>query len=419
MMADILIVDDEPDLREAYGYSLMRAGYGVRYAGSARECLDALNKAAADLVILDVVLPDANGMELCRTLKSNPEHGNTFVIHVSGQRIGAEDIALGLDTGADGYLTKPLNHLTLLAHVKALLRIRNAEQALRASEEAHRLLVLDLKEANQRLHEYNRLKAEFVANISHELRTPLTAIIGFAQLATLRSDAATLPAAVHDAFERILRNGRHLLALIDDVLDLSKLEAGRMPLHCEHFDIAEVLQDAFGELQALAQQKGLRYRLKVNDTLPIAYSDPRRIRQIAMNLLSNAIKFTASGSVQLDVAALDDERFEFRVADTGIGIDPEAQALVFDRFRQVDGSTTRAQGGVGLGLAIVRELVRLLGGEISLSSELGKGSSFHVVLPYSAPENKNSAAAGIEDRRPDPVTPTMKPLRVRTPRWHW
>jgi signal transduction histidine kinase len=396
---DILIVDDEPDLREIYGRVLSREGYRVRYAGSARECLDALAAAVADLVLLDVVLPDGNGMDLCRELKAHPGYAGTFVIHVSGQRISPDDLATGLEAGADGYLTKPLNHRTLIAHVKALMRMRAAERALRESEEAHRLLVVDLKEANQRLQEYNRLKAEFVANISHELRTPLTAIIGFAQLSRMRPGDTPLPPLAADAFDRILRNGRHLLALIDDVLDLSKIEAGRMPLHCEHFDIGEVVQDAFGQLQTLAQQKGLHYQLSIGPDLGVAYSDPRRIRQILVNLLSNALKFTSAGCVRTSLSVVDADRFQLEVSDTGIGIEPAAQALIFDRFRQVDGSTTRSAGGVGLGLAIVRQLATLLGGDVALRSTPGEGSTFTVTLPLRAPTSR----AAAEEPRPGGV----------------
>ena len=383
---EILIVDDEPDLAAAYGRMLTRAGYEVSYADSGASCLERIRERNPDLVLLDVVLPDADGIEVCRRIKADPELASVFVINISGLRTSPEQLAEGLEAGADGYLAKPLNERTLVAHVRALLRIRSTEQALRASEERHRLLVTELQEANRRLQEYNRLKAEFVANISHELRTPLTAIIGFANLAQIAQRTQTLPPFAADAFERILRNGRHLLALIDDVLDLSKIEAGRMPIHCEHFEVPDVVQAAFAELQALAEQRGLSYKLRVEGDLPLAYTDPLRLRQVAINLLSNAIKFTSRGSVEVVLRAIEPDRFELVVTDTGIGIDEHAQGLIFDRFRQVDGSTTRVAGGVGLGLAIVRQIVELLGGEVSLASTSGVGSAFTVRLPFVAPE---------------------------------
>ncbi|HEX9962521.1 MAG TPA: histidine kinase dimerization/phospho-acceptor domain-containing protein, partial [Pyrinomonadaceae bacterium] len=163
----------------------------------------------------------------------------------------------------------------------------------------NRKLIDELREANRRLEEYNRLKAEFVANMSHELRTPLTAIIGFAQLMQMKTKKGDFsPETVGDGLERILRNGRHLLSLIDEVLDLSKIEAGRLTLHLEHFDVPELVEKTFGNLEALALGKNLKYNLKISGDFPFAYSDPARIRQILLNLISNAVKFTDSGSIE-------------------------------------------------------------------------------------------------------------------------
>jgi CheY-like chemotaxis protein/nitrogen-specific signal transduction histidine kinase len=272
--------------------------------------------------------------------------------------------------------------------VRAFLRIRRGEEELRESERRYREQAAELLEANRRLEEYNRLKAEFVANMSHELRTPLTAIIGFAQLAQLaRPGEGEMPKRYADAFERILRNGQHLLALINDVLDVSKIEAGRMKIHREHVDLVEVVQAAFSELQSLAERKGLEYRLRVPGRLPLAYTDPLRVRQVVINLLSNAAKFTARGVVEAELTAHGGDRFRIVVRDTGIGIEERSLPIIFERFRQVDGSMTRSASGVGLGLSIVRQIVELLGGEIEVASRVGEGSVFTVTLPLSAPES--------------------------------
>jgi PAS domain S-box-containing protein len=245
-----------------------------------------------------------------------------------------------------------------------------------------RRLIEELTAANRRLEEFNRLKAEFVANMSHELRTPLTAIIGFAQLMQLNVGGGPPLAPPHaQAVERILRNGRHLLSLIDDVLDL-----------------VETVQSAFHELQSLASQKKLDYRLTVRDEFPVAYADPVRVRQIVINLLSNAIKFTARGGIHAEMSLHGEGGWRFVVRDTGVGIRQEAVGLIFERFRQVDGSTTRQVGGVGLGLTIVQQIIRLLGGHIEVSSVYGEGSTFDVRLPLNtqqpAPEQDD------DDRRP-------------------
>ena len=284
--------------------------------------------------------------------------------------------------------------------------LRNAEgevtgavAVLRDTTETRRLIG-ELREANRRLEEFNRLKAEFVANMSHELRTPLTAIIGFAQLMQMSLGGAPPLAAPHaQAVERILRNGRHLLSLIDDVLDLSKIEVGRISIHPDYVDLVETVQSAFHELQSLANQKGLDYRLVVRDEFPVAYADPVRVRQIVINLLSNAIKFTVRGRVEAEMSRAGEDAWQFVVRDTGVGIRQEAVGLIFERFRQVDGSTTRQAGGVGLGLTIVQQIVRLLGGEVNVISEYGAGSTFTVRLPLSTPRAAAAERAGEDARR--------------------
>jgi signal transduction histidine kinase len=382
------------------GYTRILAseGYDIVQAVAGEEALRIARETRPDLVLLDVMLPDLDGVEVCRRLKADEALREAFVVMVSGLRTTAEHQAEAVKAGADGYLAKPIEPVALKAHVHAFLRIRQNEEDLRASERRYREQAEELREANRRLEEYNRLKAEFVANMSHELRTPLTAIIGFAQLAQLRRDGdGQMPKRYMDAFERILRNGQHLLALINDVLDVSKIEAGRMKIHREHIDLVEVVQGAFAELQSLAERKGLGYRLRVPARLPLAYTDPLRIRQVVINLLSNAAKFTARGSVEAELIAHGDEHFRIIVRDTGIGIEERSLSIIFERFRQVDGSMTRAASGVGLGLSIVRQIVDLLGGQIEVTSKVGEGSTFIVTLPLAAPaDNAQEARDGEE-----------------------
>jgi signal transduction histidine kinase len=385
-MARILIVDDEPALLEAYARILAAAHHEIFRAGTGEEALELCRSQRPDLVLLDSVLPGIQGLEVCQRIKGDPELSRSSVILISGRRISPDEQAEGLESGADGYLTKPIERRTLLAHVRALLRITEAERALRHSEERQRQLVDDLTQANRRLEEYNRLKAELVANMSHELRTPLTAIIGFVQLVQMTEAGKPVPPAYATAFERILRNGRHLLALIDDVLDVAKIEAGRLKINREPFDLGDVVQGAFRELQSLARQKGIEYRLRTPEPLPFAFSDPLRVRQVVINLLSNAIKFTHQGSVEAEMIPWDDGMCRFVVRDTGVGIDEASMSIIFERFRQVDGSMSRVAGGAGLGLSIVRQLVELLGGVIEVDSRVGQGSTFTVTLPLVAPD---------------------------------
>ncbi len=384
--AKILVVEDEPELLGSYAGMLTSAGYNVLQATTGADCLHLARRERPELILLDVSLPDTSGVEVCRQIKADPDLRASFVINISGTETSAESEAQVLESGADGYLAKPLHERQLLANIKAFLRIKGTEKTLRESEARYRQLAEELKESNRRLEEYNRLKAEFVANMSHELRTPLTAIIGFANLVQIRQKTEAIPAVCANAFERILRNGRHLLALIDDVLDISKIEAGRMKVHREHFDLVEMVQATFGELQSLAEQKRIGYTLRVADQLPVAFTDPLRVRQVFVNLLSNAIKFTARGSVEAELMPWGEGEFRFVVRDTGVGIDEHALSLIFERFRQVDGSMTRVAGGAGLGLSIVRQIVQLLGGQIEVTSERGRGSTFTVTLPLVGPE---------------------------------
>ncbi len=394
-MARILIVDDEPALLEAYARILAAANHEIFRAETGEEALAICRTERPDLVLLDSALPGLQGLEVCKQIKADPELSRSSVILISGRRVSPDEQAEGLESGADGYLAKPIERRTLLAHVRALLRITETERALRESEERQRQLVDDLMQANRRLEEYNRLKAELLANMSHELRTPLTAIIGFVQLVQMTEAGKPVPPAYATAFERILRNGRHLLALIDDVLDMAKIEAGRMKINREPFDLGDVVQSAFRELQSLAKQKGIDYRLHTPETLPFAFSDPLRVRQVVINLLSNAVKFTHRGWVEAELVPWEEGTCRFVVRDTGVGIDEAAMGIIFERFRQVDGSMSRLAGGAGLGLSIVRKVIELLGGTIEVESRVGEGSTFTVTLPLVAPDPDLGPLEGV------------------------
>jgi len=389
----ILIVEDDADILAAYERIISRAGYRVFTASTGADALQICLEVMPDLVLLDAVLPDAQGTEICRQIKAAQNFRTVFVVMISGHNTSPDYQALFLEEGADGFLQKPIDRKVLLANIRAILRLKKAEQDLAESKDEYRELAEQLQATNQRLEEYNRLKAEFIANMSHELRTPLTAIIGFAQLAQMKTPGSELPPDCAVAFERILLNGKHLLALIDEVLDIAKIEAGRMKLHADHFEVAELTQSAFNELQSLAIQKGLDYRLNISDHLPFAFTDPVRVRQVMINLLSNAIKFTEKGAVEVALEPFGERHFRFIVRDTGIGINETAQKFIFERFRQADGAMTRVAGGTGLGLSIVKQIVELLGGEIAVLSSIGKGSEFIVTLPLSLSDEKQAAEA--------------------------
>ncbi len=237
-----------------------------------------------------------------------------------------------------------------------------------------------IAQQNLQLVEAARLKSQFLATMSHELRTPMNAVIGFAQV-LLRQRTANLTSTQADMVERILNNGKNLLALINDILDLSKIEAGRLELKQEEFDINNLILATIAELRPLAEQKQLALEFRTELDNPIVINDSTRVRQILVNLLSNAIKFTDLGSVEIKVSELEAAQVLVSVKDTGVGIAESELEHIFEEFRQVDQTTTRQHGGTGLGLAITRSLVNMMKGTITVESKPGIGSTFHVCLP--------------------------------------
>src|SRR6185312_7064121 len=232
----------------------------------------------------------------------------------------------------------------------------------------------ELARVNMALYESNRLKSDFLATMSHELRTPLNSIIGFSEVLLA---AENLSEKQHRYAANIMTGGKQLLALINDVLELAKLEAGKMRLHPEALSIANVCEHAAALFRDQADKKNIDLKVLVEGTPP-ARQDAGKLHQILTNLISNAVKFTPEGGRVTVRAAGDGSDLVFTVTDSGVGIAPEEQELVFEKFRQAANPLTREQGGTGLGLSIVRELAKLLGGDVALHSELGRGSTFTV-----------------------------------------
>src|SRR5215475_2181871 len=250
---------------------------------------------------------------------------------------------------------------------------------LRRLDDEQRVAAATLRGLNDRLELASRAKSEFLANMSHELRTPLNAILGFTEI-MLDELYGEVPPNLREPLVDIQTNGRHLLRLINDVLDLSKIEAGRLELGVEEYSVQEIVDVVHTSLKSLAIEKGLAFSASVPPDLPTARGDGRRITQCLMNLAGNALKFTRHGRVDIDVR-FDDGWLTYGVSDTGIGIPKEEVENIFAEFRQVDTTITREYGGTGLGLSITKRLVELHGGRIGVESELGKGSRFFFTLP--------------------------------------
>jgi len=276
----------------------------------------------------------------------------------------------------------------------------------------------ELRNTNARLEEASRLQSEFLANMSHELRTPMNAIIGFSDLLLeLKLDKESREYA-----QTIKNAGMNLLVLINDILDLAKIEAGRIELDNSPFDLRETVDNVANLFRIPAREKKLTFVVEIAPELPaLLYGDNNRLRQILINLVGNAMKFTAAGEVAITIGLQDltSERAQvvFTVRDSGIGIPPERQQAIFDKFTQADGSTTRKYGGTGLGLAICHQLVQLMGGSISVKSVEGQGSSFYFTLPLKVARPETVVVARPEQGRdaeniPAEAQPARSALRV-------
>ena len=248
-----------------------------------------------------------------------------------------------------------------------------------ANEEIARRQVLEAQ--NRRIQEAARLKSEFVANMSHELRTPLNSLVGFAELI---ADArfGPLPPRYQEFGHIMHSSAQHLLQLINDILDLAKVESGKINFEPEHVDLTQVVCETIAILKGLASKRDIQMTTHVDPAIGIVYLDPMRLKQLLYNYLSNAVKFSPEGGrVELRMTPTTDEWFRIEVEDTGIGIKPEDTHRLFIEFQQLDASTAKKFGGSGLGLALTKRLVEAQGGTVGVSSVFGVGSTFFATLP--------------------------------------
>jgi signal transduction histidine kinase len=243
----------------------------------------------------------------------------------------------------------------------------------------------EIQDKNRQLHQASENKSQFVSSMSHELRTPLNAIIGLTEMMVTNAARFGTEKAL-EPLQRVNRAGTHLLGLINQVLDLSKIEAGKLELNPQIVQLAPLIEEVIGTARQLADQNKNRLTAEIPDDLGSLTVDPMRLRQVLFNVLSNACKFTKEGGVRLQAKRVADGRdwIELAVADSGIGMTAEQQVKLFEEFSQADKTTAQRFGGTGLGLAITRKLARMMGGDVTVTSEQGKGSVFTVRLPVGA-----------------------------------
>ena len=370
----ILNVDDDDASRYVKSRVLRLAGFDVVEAANGELARTLLRERSPDLVLLDVKLPDVNGRDLCAEIKSDPGTAQIVVIQTSATHADTKNRVASLDAGADGYLVIPIEPEELVAHVRALLRMRKAEHERQKALEA--------------LQEADRRKDEFLAMLAHELRNPLGPIRNAVEILRLSEDRATR----ERARELVGRQVRHLARLVDDLLEVSRITQRKVVLRPSVVSLAEILEDACEVARASYEAGGLHFEVSSSDEAVWLNVDGVRMSQVIGNLLHNAGKFTPRGGTIRLSAWRREDGLTIQVADNGVGISPAMLPTVFELFSQADGSLERSQGGLGIGLSLVKGLVEMHGGTVKAESAgPGKGSTFTIDLPA----NVISATPGV------------------------
>jgi len=367
----LLIVDDNKVNRLLLSRSVALLGHRTALAENGRVALDKLRNEPFDLLLLDIEMPELDGFAVLEQLKIDPKLRDLPVI-VTSSIEGLDNIIRCVELGAVDYLPKPVNQVLLKARIGAILEKKRLRDQL----------FDEIEEKNRQLELASQNKSQFVSSMSHELRTPLNAIIGLTEMMVTNAARFGTEKAL-EPLKRVNAAGAHLLGLINQVLDLSKIEAGKLELNPESVNLAPLIDEVVGTAGQLADKNKNRLVVEAEQNLGAVTTDPMRLRQILLNLLGNACKFTKEGEVKLKARRIANggDWIELAVSDTGIGMTPEQQAKLFAEFTQADSLTARKFGGTGLGLAISRKLARLMGGDVTVASEPGKGSTFTVRLP--------------------------------------
>ena len=383
---NILVIDDDVPRLKTLSAGLQDMGHKVTTAAIGREALALLRRQPFNIVITDIKLPDISGREILEATKEiNPE----VAVIMLTDRANLETAVSSIDEGAYAYILQPeaMNELktminNALREQELLIKNRKLVDSLQRSNKS-------LAETNRALEQASHAKSDFMAKMSHELRTPLNVIIGFAELMLDQ-----VPGEINDeqrqCLDDVLDSGQHLLGLINDILDLSKIEAGKVELRLTDIVLPDVVESLRSAMMPILDARKQSLDVELEEGLPLVYADKARLRQVLLNLLSNSTKFTPDGGKLKIEAVRDGDWCQVSVVDNGVGIKEEDWERIFDPFYQVDSSMPKREEGTGLGLALVKQIVEQHGGRVWVASEYGKGSRFTFTLPLADQVRRSS-----------------------------
>jgi signal transduction histidine kinase len=389
----ILIVEDDPAIIELMKAQLHGEGYFVDSVRDGDLALKRVEETLPDLVLLDIMLPKKSGFEVCKRIRAGQATANIPVIMVTALK-DMESRVKGIAVGADEFLTRPVDKAELVARVKSLLRITRlsrelADEAQTVQESDQKIEIQQraLKLMSTQLMQASHLKYEFIVDMSHSLRTPLNVIIGFSEM--LQDELVGDLNEKQTKYVRNIRNsGRELQQLIANIVEIFKIDAGKVPLETTQFKLKDVVDTAIEAYKVEAKARGIRANVKISAEVSRISADPQKLSTILDNLLSNAFKHTPSGgSVEVSAERCGDE-VSICVADSGAGLSPEECERVFSEFHKVSDPAVSCAGGSGLGLAIAKKLAMMHGGNIRAECEKGSGARFILTLPLKGEQLK-------------------------------
>lgn len=419
IQAPVLIVDDNPNNLKVLAQQIKGAGWKVAIAKNGRTAIDLAQQNPPTLILLDVIMPELDGFETCKQLKSLPETKDIPVIFMTALN-DTNNKVKGLSIGGVDYITKPFQVEEVLARISLHCQLSSLNQKLEQQNQfleekvdqrtAELVATLDslqyaqkrlersfeeVKHAKELAESANLAKSQFLANMSHEFRTPLTAIIGFADFLTLSEPDLSTQSL--QSLQAIIDAGEKLLKMVCDILTLSEATENRLELNLETFDLEELLREIEDSSQTQLRKNNNQLDIKIQDVGTI-HSDREKVKQSVELILENACKFTKSGHIKVNAFWQNELKQSgqpvlfIEIEDTGIGISAEQIPNIFLPFSQGDNSSTRHYEGAGLGLSLAKELVQILEGEVTVRSELGIGSVFSIILPLATKESTIDAA---------------------------